>query len=422
MNYEEFLNLKTQLGTMDGFEPIWIPDFLKPFQKYMVDWAIRIGRGALIEDCGLGKTPQELVWAENVVRHTNKPVLIATPLAVAGQTIREAEKFGIEAYLSRDGLVKKNITVTNYDQIHKFNPSDFGGMVCGESSILKNFDGSLRNLITEFMRKMRFRLLETATAAPNDYIELGTSSEALGYLGFIDMLNMFFKNEQNNTSTKRLYGEAPKWRFKGHAEERFWRWVCSWARAIRKPGDIGFDGSEFVLPQLTEEFHMVDIHEAPEGFLFTLPAMNLREQRDERKRTIRERCEMAASLVVDTNRPAFLGCHLNDEGDLLESMIPGSVQVSGKDSDDSKEEKILSFAAGQVRALITKPKIGAWGLNFQHCAHVVYFPSHSYEQYYQLIRRCWRFGQKYPVKVDVILTEGERKSYGESAPEIRGGR
>ncbi len=418
MNYSEFIDRKTQLGGMSGFEPQWIPSFLFDFQSSLVDWAVRKGRDALFEDCGLGKTPQQLVWAENVVRHTNKPVLILTPLAVSHQTVAEAHKFDIEAHRSNAGEIHTGINVTNYERLHYFNPDDFGGCVCDESSILKSFDGTRKGQITEFMRKMPYRLLCTATAAPNDYIELGTSSEALGELGYMDMLSRFFKNDQNNTIKARVYlqggrnfqqlDEAAKWRLKGHAEIPFWRWVSSWARAIRRPSDFGFNDAAFVLPPLVEQEHMIDVTTPATGMLFTLPAVGLKEQRDERRRTIDERCNKAAALVADTGKPALVWCHLNDEGDLLAQTIPDAVQVSGKDSDEAKEEKFLAFASGQIRVLVTKPKIGAWGPNFQHCSHVTFFPSHSFEQYYQGVRRCWRFGQTQPVKVDIITTEGER--------------
>ena len=252
---------------------------------------------------------------------------------------------------------------------------------------------------------MPYRLLDTATAAPNDYLELGTSSEALGNLGHMDMLNRFFKNDQNNSATGRRYGEVVKWRFKGHAELPFWRWVTSWARALRKPSDYGFDDGAFVLPDLIEDVHICESNSIAEGYLFALPAIGLKEQREEQRRTIKDRCEAAANLVTGDN-PAIVWCHLNDEGNLLERMIPDAIQISGKESDDAKEEKFLAFANGSARVCITKPKIGAWGLNFQHCAHIVYFPSHSFESYYQAVRRCWRFGQKKPVKVEVVTTEG----------------
>lgn len=408
MNYEDFLSAKAQANDGVGFEPIFMPEFLFDFQSSLVDWSVKQGRAAIFADCGMGKTPMELVWAENVVRKTNGRVLLLTALAVAPQMIREANKFGIEAHRSSDGKPWPGITVTNYQQLHKFDPNDFVGAVCDESSILKSFDGALRLEITVFMRKMKYRLLATATAAPNDYIELGTSSEALGYLGHMDMLNRFFKNDQNNSATGRIRGEVVKWRFKGHAELPFWRWVCSWARAIRKPSDLGFNDGPFILPPLDEQEHMVEAKQLADGFLFALPAAGLKEQRDERRRSIQERCEKAAELVNSTGQPALVWCHMNDEGDLLEKLIPDAVQVAGSDSDEKKEEGLLGFADGKARVLITKPKIGAWGMNYQHCNHVTFFPSHSFEQYYQGIRRCWRFGQTRPVHVDIVTTEGEQ--------------
>lgn len=393
---------------MDGFAPVYMPDFLFDFQASLVDWSVRKGRAAIFADCGLGKTPMELVWAENVVRHARKSVLILTPLAVTTQMQREAEKFGIAASVSRDGVAHTAITITNYERLHLFNADDFAGVVCDESSILKSFDGARRGEITVFMRKVPYRLLATATAAPNDYIELGTSSEALGYLGYMDMLNRFFKNDLNNSASGRMRGEVIKWRFKGHAELPFWRWVCSWGRALRKPSDLGFDDSRFTLPPLIEREHLVEAKSIPEGMLFALPAAGLKEQREERRRSMVERCEQVAQLVNGTGKPALVWCHLNEEGDLLESLIPDAVQVSGKDTDDAKEGRMLDFADGKARVLVTKPKIGAWGLNFQHCNHVTFFPSHSFEQYYQGVRRCWRFGQERPVTVDIITTEGER--------------
>lgn len=405
--YREFLDRKSQFGTDSGFDPVWMPDFLFDFQRDLVTWATRKGRAAIFADCGTGKTPMQLVWAENVVRKTNGRVLILTPLAVSAQTVREGEKFGIECRRST-GAARDGITVTNYEQLHHFTPSDFVAVVCDESSILKSYSGARRAEITEFMRRMPYRLLCTATAAPNDYIELGTSSEALGYLGYMDMLNRFFKNDQNNSATGRQWGQAAKWRFKGHAEQPFWRWVCSWARAIRRPSDLGYEDGAFTLPPLREREHVVEARTLPDGMLFAMPAADMREQREERRRTLQERCERVAALVADTNAPALVWCHLNPEGDLLEKLIRDGVQVSGDDPDEAKEEKFLAFVAGKIRVIVTKPKIGAWGLNFQHCSHITFFPSHSFEQYYQGTRRCWRFGQKRPVGVDLVTTEGER--------------
>lgn len=407
-DYAAFLDRKTHSGADSGFDPVWMPDFLFGFQRAMTEWAIRKGRAAVFADCGLGKTAMGLTWAANVARKTSRPVLYLTPLAVASQTVREAEKFGIDAVQARDGMKPGPVLVTNYERLHHFTPDDFAGVVCDESSILKSFAGQRRGEITAFMRKVPYRLLQTATAAPNDYVELGTSSEALGYLGHMDMLGKFFKNEQGNSATGRQFGEAVKWRLKGHAEIPFWRWVCSWARAVRRPSDLGFDDARFVLPPIEQREHIVESRTLADGMLFALPAVGLDEQREERRRTVQERCETIANLVNDTGEPAFILCQLNEEANLIEKLIPDARQVSGAHSDDEKEKRLTAFADGRLRVLVTKPKIGAHGLNLQHCAHVLMFPSHSYEQFYQGVRRCWRFGQERPVTVDIVATEGER--------------
>jgi hypothetical protein len=410
-NYEEFIERKSQSTNDSGFAPIWMPEFLFDFQRALVDWSLRKGRSGIFADCGLGKTPMQLVWADNVVRHTNKPVVILTPLAVAAQTVREAEKFGIDC--RRPGVGgSAHIVVTNYERLHHLNSDEYAGVVCDESSILKSFEGTTKAAITAFMRKTPHRLLCTATAAPNDFVELGTSSEALGYIGFMDMLGRFFKNARNNASLGQAWGTSggggPQWRFRGHAEKPFWRWVCSWARSLRRPSDLGFDDARFALPPLLEREHQVKALKPREGMLFSMPAVGLAEEREERRRTLTERCEMAASLVKGTGQPAVLWCQLNDEGDLLEKLT-GGVQVSGKDSDESKEEKFGAFSSGQTRLLVTKPIIGAWGLNWQHCAHMTSFASHSFEQYYQSVRRFWRFGQTREVVVDHVVSDGEHR-------------
>ena len=325
--YAEFLVRKSQLDGNHGFAPVWRPDWLYDFQLALLDWSVRKGRAAIFADCGLGKTPMQLVWAENVCRKTNGRVLILTPLAVARQTEKEAAKFDIKATVSRDGALSDGIVITNYEKLHLFDAADFAGVVCDESSILKSFTGATRSAVTVFMRKVPYRLLATATAAPNDYIELGTSSEALGYLGHMDMLNRFFKNDQANSATGRQFGEVVKWRLKGHAEIPFWRWVCSWARAIRRPSDLGFDDERFVLPPLTQTEYIVEANTLADGMLFALPAVGLVEQRDERRRTIEERCERIAALV-DTGKQALVWCQLNAEADLLEKLIPDAQQVS----------------------------------------------------------------------------------------------
>lgn len=409
MSYADFIVAKAQQSNQHGFEPVNLPGHLFDFQRELTEWAVRQGRAALFADCGMGKTPMELAWADQVHRHTGKPVLLLTPLAVGFQIVTEAEKFGHEAAISRNGQPAAAITVTNYEQADKFDPSDFGGVVCDESSAIKSFDGTRRAVVTELMRKMPYRLLGTATAAPNDYLELGTSSEALGELGYMDMLGRFFVND-NRTSTTKIMGRdrgsaAGGYRFKGHGEEPFWRWVASWARAIRKPSDYGYDDGRFILPELVIRSHRVDASRPPEGALFDVPAVGLSEEREEQRRTLQERCEQAADLLADAES-GVAWCHLNDESATLARIIDGAVELTGSDSVEAKEEKLAAFSRGEVRVLVTKPKLGAWGLNWQHSHRCTYFPSHSYEQYYQAIRRMWRFGQTVPVEVDVVTTKG----------------
>lgn len=301
-----------------------------------------------------------------------------------------------------------------YDLKAKRHPSfSVNGILVHNSSILKNFDGSRRKIVTEFLKKKRYRLLATATPSPNDYIELGTTSEALGELGYMDMLQRFFKNDQNTMDTKRKWamhgGDAPKWRFKKHAQGPFWKWICSWARAMRKPSDIGFDDGPFILPELIERQTMIMNKKPRPGEMWVRPAVGLAEQRVELRETLQERCEKVAEIISGVNGPSVAWCHLNDEGDLLEKMIPGAVQVSGKDSDDRKEEILDAFSKGEIDVLVTKPKIASFGMNWQHCSHTTFFPSHSFEQYYQSVRRFWRFGQKNPVTVDIVTTQGGEK-------------
>jgi hypothetical protein len=411
--YQEFLAGKQQLADRGGFEPTTVPDHLFDFQAELLMWAVRQGRGALFADCGLGKTPMELAWAENTTAHTRRPVLLLTPLAVGFQIVREGEKFGHDAAISRDGAIAAPITVTNYEQLGKFRSDDFGGVVCDESSAIKAFDGQRRKEVTEFLRRTPYRLLGTATAAPNDYTELGTSSEALGHLGHMDMLGRFFTNSMR--TSKGMGGkwrghEDMVWRFKGHAEQPFWRWVSSWARAIRKPSDYGYDDGAFILPPLEHRVTVVEARTPHPDMLFDVPAHGLHEQREEQRRTITERCEAAAAALQDAET-AVAWCNLNDESKLLTKLIDGAVELTGSDSLDDKEAKLRDFTEGRTRVLVTKPKLGAWGLNWQHCHRMTYFPSHSYEQWYQAVRRMWRFGQQQPVVVDVITTKGGEAVY-----------
>jgi hypothetical protein len=405
--YDKFIEKKTHLSGNFGFEPLFMPADLFPFQRALVEWTIRKGRCANFADCGLGKTIMQLVTAQNVHLKTGGRVLLLTPLAVGPQTVREAEKFHIHAERSRDGkMPDAPIVVTNYERLHLFNSSDFQAVLCDESSILKNVDGKTKALVTDFMRKMKYRFLYTATAAPNDFIELGTSSEALGELGYMDMLSKFFKKNEATISRKDE-NRSGLYRFRGHSERDFWRWVCSWSRAVRKPSDLGFSDDGFDLPPLSTNQHVVKSRSTSPDFLFDMPAVGLAEQRKERSRTCEERCEMAARIANATDESVVSWCYLNREGDLLEKMINGSKQVSGNDPDEKKEEIFEAFASGQIKKLITKPLIASSGLNWQHCNRQTFFPSHSFEQWYQSVRRSWRFGQTKPVTVDIITSEGE---------------
>lgn len=426
LTYEQFIDQKRQLGGNYGFKSVYNPSFPFDFQKYLIDFSLLRGRAAIFADCGTGKSIMEMVVGQNVVEHTNKSFLIITPLAVSWQMEREGNKFGVEIIKCRDGKIGKvGIYVTNYENLHKFNPYDFGGACCDESGILKNYDGKFKAQIVEFMRKMKYRFLYTATAAPNDYPELGNSSEALGELSYMDMLARFFKAEDGSNRNTQGGGRGiggmarfnnnpfdGKFRFRGHAERDFWRWVCSWARALRKPSDVGFEDKGFILPKLTVEQHIIKAKSLNDGkYLFDIvvPVNGLAEERAEGRRTIQERCEKAAELISIHKGPTVAWCHLNPEGDLLEELIKDSVQVSGSDSDDKKEEALIAFQKGEIKDLVTKGKIAGFGQNWQHCAYQTMFPSHSFEMYYQCIRRSWRFGQKNPVKIDIISSEGESK-------------
>jgi hypothetical protein len=404
MDYQEFIRAKQQTSGMFGFDPLWMPDSAFGFQQHTIDWTLRKGRAAAFLDTGMGKTLIEFVFAQNVVEKTNKNVLILTPLAVSHQHLKEAEKFGIEAARSRDGRPAGKITITNYQQLEKFDPAEFECLICDESSAIKDSTGQTKTNVVRAASKMPYRLLCTATPSPNDFVELGTSSEALDEMPFMEMIDTFFRDTSND---KNPQWSTPKYEIRAHAVETFWKWVSSWAIAAKKPSDLGYDDGPFILPPLVEKEHQLKITEPAPGKMFVEPARTLKEQREERKRTINERSEKVAELCAGYDS-SVIWAHYNYETDLLNKVVPDSVNVSGTDKDEAKEEKFIAFANGEIKNLITKPKIGAWGLNWQHCNHMAFFPSHSFEQYYQGVRRCYRFGQKRPVYVDIVTTDGEQ--------------
>ena len=416
MNYTEFLESKKHTAIDFGIKTNFIPDSMFDYQKHVSEYAIKKGRCAVFLDTGLGKTIIELTIATNYVKATNKPVLIITPLAVAFQFIKEAEKFGIDDIsYSKDGKYKTKIVVCNYERLEKFNHSDFDCVILDESSILKNFDGAIKGHITAFLKKVKYRYLFTATPSPNDYIELGTSSEALGYLGYTDMLTKFFKNNNNNTVKIGRIAQAREgveWYLKAHAEKDFWRWIASWSISMRKPSDLGYSDERHSLPELIEVETIIR-NENPlaingQASMFALPAQNFFEIKAEVRSTIQQRCEMAVEKASKHDITVYW-VNLNDEADLISKLDKDTKEVKGKMNVDEKEEILLAFSNGEINKLITKTSITAFGLNWQHCNHTTYFPTYSYEQYYQAIRRFWRFGQKRNVFVDLILSDGQTR-------------
>jgi len=393
-DYQKFIESKSQFRHEVGFDPGEMPEFLFDFQKYLVEWACKKGRAAIFADCGLGKTAMQLAWADMVARHTNKNVLIVAPLAVVPQTIEEADRFGIG--VSRDGGGER-LHVTNYQRLARLDPANYAGVVCDESSILKSYAGATRTEIIDFMRPCPYRLLCSATPSPNDYIELGNSVEALGIMRRVEMLAMYFTHDG---------GDTGKWRLRGHAQDPFWAFVASWARAVRTPEDIGFDGSRFMLPSMNMHEHMIESTAMP-GCLFPVEARTLDEQRAERRMTLTQRCEKVADVANRDAEPFIAWCSLNDESKLLAASIDGAEEVCGSMPEERREELFEAFRHGQVRAIVTKPSMAAFGMNWQHCNSMSFFPSHSHEQFYQAVRRCWRFGQKNDVDVHIVTTTGE---------------
>jgi len=407
MEYKEFIQNKKHLLGSFGFEPNYIPDMAFDFQKEIITKACLKGRMAVFADTGLGKTLIQLSLAKNVVNHTNKKVLILTPLAVAFQFILEAEKMGIDDIeYSKDGKHTKSIVICNYERLHYFDSKDFVGVVLDESSILKNFEGKIKNQITTFVKKLPYRFLSTATPSPNDFIELGTSSEALGYMGYTDMLGKFFKNNNNSIDPKHA-GE--KWYLKPHAEDDFFSWVNQWAIMIKMPSDLGFSDEKYILPELKINTHTIKNTSllAIDGQMqmFNKPAKGFNEVRHEVKQTIRERCEKAVELA--SGKTSVYWCNRNEESKLLSELDSEAVEIIGSQSMEKKEEILLAFAQGKIKRIITKAKMTGMGLNWQHCNHSVFFPTYSYEQYYQSIRRFWRFGQKNDVTIDMVVSDGQ---------------
>lgn len=410
-DYERFIASKKHSTGSFGFEPVWMPESAFDFQKAILTKAINKGRIGVFADTGLGKTLIQTAIAENIIRKTNGRVLILTPLAVAFQFIDEAARIGVwDIEHSKDGKFSQKIVVCNYERLHLFNPDDFQCVMLDESSILKNFQGKIRDQVVAFIKKVPYRFLSTATPSPNDFIELGNSSEALGYMGYMDMLGKFFKSNQNSVdSNNRNIGE--KFYLKPHAERDFFAWVNQWSVMVKKPSDLGFSNEGYDLPELHVRRHMVENSNTwcidGQESLFAMPAKSMTEVREEQKLTVKERCEMAVQLAE--GKTSVYWCNLNEESSLLKTLDKDAAEIIGSMSIDQKEEILIAFARGEINRLITKAKMTSSGLNWQHCNHTVFFPTWSYEQYYQAIRRFWRFGQKREVICDMVISEGQER-------------
>lgn len=398
-SYHEFIASKQLTDQPTGFEAGDLNPKLFDWQAEIIRWGCRRGRFGGYEDCGLGKSFQQLESARLIHQYANKPVMIFAPLAVAEQTRREALKFGVECEVNvckQSSDVRNCINVANYERLSKFDPSQFGGVILDEGSILKSLDGKTRNALLTNWSSVPYRQSWSATPAPNDFMEIGNQAEFLGVMKRSEMLATFFVHDGGDTS---------KWRLKGHAKDAFWQWMASWCVMLRRPSDLGYSDDGYDLPPINYRHHYTD-STAGDGQLFAIGGGDLSARRSARKNSLSDRVARAAELAA-TDQPCVAWCNLNDEGTELAKAIPDAVEVAGRHSIDQKEEILSAFCQGQIRCLITKPKIGGHGLNWQHCPHTIVFPTDSFEQWYQMIRRFWRFGQKRSVTVDLVASEAE---------------
>lgn len=396
MNYEDFLKSKRFVLESSGFDidKSELNPMLYEFQKDIVRWALKKGKACIFADCGLGKTPMQLSWAHKVCTHAGGMVLILAPLAVADQTKREAEKFGYTAkVVESQSECISGINITNYEKMDKFVANEFVGVVLDESSILKSYSGKVRTAIIQNFHSVPYKLACTATPAPNDYMEIGNHSEFCGVMTRSEMLSMFFVHDGGQTS---------KWRLKGHATDVFWQWLATFSVFVDNPANIGYQVSGYDLPKLNINEIIVDGNEPIKE------SLTLTERREARKESLELRCKKAAKLVNSSNEKWLVWCDLNDESARLSELISESVEVKGSDKSEYKSNSMLAFSDGTVKCLITKPKIAGFGMNWQNCHNMIFTGlSDSYEQYYQAVRRCWRFGQEKPVNVYIIISAKE---------------
>lgn len=400
MRYADFIASKAFRDIKTGFpSPTGVSDQLFDFQQALVDWALRKGRAAIFADTGLGKSFMQVAWIDYVNRHEGGISMILAPLAVASQTVVEAAKLGVDVRYTRQQPTEPGIYITNYDMAIKMDLSRLSAIVLDESSIIKHQTSKFRTWLIEAARTVPYRLSCTATPSPNDYMELGNQAEFLGVMGMREMLSMFFTHDS---------GETSKWRLKGHGGARFWEWMSTWAAVIRNPSEIGFDGSRYILPALNQFEHIVDTDKKLDGSLFSEPALTLSERVKARRVTIDERVAKTAEIVNATDDSWIIWCNMNDESAKLTKAIEGAVEVKGSDKPEYKEETMLAFTRGEVKRIVSKPTICGFGMNWQHCQNMAFVGlNDSFEQLYQAIRRCWRFGQTKPVNVHVISSDLE---------------
>ena len=390
-SYEDFVARKLRFQSGSGLDVEPRDYGLFPHQRDLVRFALRRGRSAIFADTGLGKSRIQVAWADTIARETGGDVLILAPLAVAEQTVEEGESIGVKVTHARDGAdIQPGINITNYARLHRFDCSRFTGVVLDESSIIKHHTSKTLQQLLEAFERTPFKLCATATPAPNDWTELGTHAQFLGYRTQSEMLAEFFVHDGGDTGS---------WRLKGHAKGLFWKWVASWGALLRSPADLGHDAAAYALPPLDVTQHTVDAGSAPmDGMLFALEASSLMERRDARRASLDARVKACAELVnAQPDEPWLIWCDMNAEADALREAIPDAVEVRGNDDDDVKEQRLMDFAHGKIRVLISKPRIAGWGMNFQICARTAFVGvTDSFEAYYQAVRRCWRFGQKRP--------------------------
>lgn len=400
IEYQEWLRKREHKDPSESIVGAALNDSLFDHQRDLVIWALSKGKAALFADTGLGKTLMQMEWAR-VVSEQKGRVLVLAPLAVAQQTVREADRFGIASAYRREDRGDA-ITVTNYEMLDRFDPGDFAGIVLDESSILKSYNGRTRNAIISSFQRTPFRLACTATPAPNDHVELGNHSEFLGVKSRVEMLAEYFVHDGGSTQN---------WRLKGHARAVFWRWVSSWAALVRKPSDLGYSDDGFVLPELIEDKIDIEVDHATMATdeLFVAEVRSLSDMRTTRRETMAQRVEAIAKHIADEpNEQAIVWCDLNAESAALTKAIADAVEVKGSDSPDQKSDAMLGFSDGSIRVLVTKTSICGFGMNWQGCARMYFMgPSHSFEQTYQAVRRCWRFGQKRPVIVRTCVAPNE---------------